>query len=209
MLGRKLQPFCLYHALILAAEDSPFIMSVSSEEGLNISYSLTDLEVAVWVCSHPNPSSILAGKLYDSNLPGWLQKLKTWAWGSSNRRRARKNAKLLNEEGAKFESYLSDCSQTPTIWTADSSNSVSKAPWVLANFVFIQRHMHYSEHEVMSMKLGKLIWIAATLGEQLGSSSETMTPEEEEAIEALNNMTPEDEAKLIAELPPDQTYGES
>jgi hypothetical protein len=189
VLGRKLHPFCLYDALILAADGSPF---VAEEEG-PVPYSLSDLQVAVAVCSG-DPHRFLGGRF----MSGWWERLRVRAWGWRIRRAMRRDPGYLDRQGEAFNAYLLDHNAGPRFWS-DGEASEMRAPWLLANVTFLISKTSLDREEAWTMPLGQALWYAGTLAEQMGTGgSEIMTVEEEAAMQEMADMSPEEEEKLLA-----------
>lgn len=177
VLGRRLHPFCLHDALILSLAESPFLLG--KEPG--VGYQLPDLQEAITVCSI-SPEVFLNAQFNRS----WLKRFTTALWTIYWRRKCR-TEEAFRVECQKFVDYIDDYNSPPSIWhtDADAGDGKLQAPWVLANAVFIIRNTTFTPAQVWSMPLGQALWYAATLSEQLGASIQIVTPEEQEALEAL------------------------
>lgn len=172
VLGRWLHPFCLSDALILSVAGSPFLLG--REPGLR--YTLADLQVAVQICSTP------AALYFEARLGtgGFWERLRLCLW-------TRRYVGELESQCQAFVGYLDDFNAPPEVWRDEDTPETGgmRAPWVLANAVFLMRHTTYRPAEIWAMPLGQALWLAATISEQNGSKLELVTPEEQAAIEAM------------------------
>lgn len=172
VLGRRLHPFCLNDALILSLAGSPFLLG--TEQG--IEYGLQDLQIAVKVCS--TPATVFLNARLNST---WPSKFRAALWTSQCKRMG------FEEQCQRFVSYLDDYNSPPATWfdEDDAGDGKLRAPWVLANAVFLIRHTTFTPEQVWSMPLGMALWYCATLSEQLGSKIQLMSEEEEAGMKAL------------------------
>lgn len=171
VLGRRLQPFSLQTALILALCESPFLVGVKP----GVDYSMIDLQEAVIACSTP-AEIFLNAKL----TAGWVERFKRKVW---TLRCARMS---LREECQKFVTYIDDFNTQPEVWANDDGDGGQLgAPWVLCNAVFLLRNTTMSETRVWTMPLGMALWYAATIAEQMGTRIQIPTEDERAALEEL------------------------
>jgi hypothetical protein len=172
VLGRKLHPFCLEDALILSLAESPFLLGTES----SVRYGLTDLQMAVKICS--TPSEVFLNARLDK---AWFSSLRS-AWWTSQCKRMN-----FEEQCQRFVTYIDDFNSAPETWhdEDDAGDGKLRAPWVLANAVFLIRHTTFTPKQVWTMPLGMALWYCATLSEQLGSKIQLLSEEEQKGIEAL------------------------
>ena len=172
VLGRRLRPFSLGSAMVLSLSDSPFLLGTAP----GVDYGLTDLQLAVLVCSTPTQF------FFDTRLSSsWWKRLRRILWT--------RKCKRLNfrEECQKFVTYIDDYYSPPSTWLDDGDSGDGKlgAPWVLCNATFLMRNTTMSEERVWSMPLGQALWYAATISEQLGAKIQLLSEEERKALEAM------------------------
>jgi hypothetical protein len=173
VLGRRLHPFSLQDALILSLAESPFLLG-TEDEGL--SYGLTDLQVAVTICS--TPAEIFLGARLTRTWGTWLRQA---CWTERCKRMD------LEEQCQRFVCYIDDYNSAPELWhdEDDAGDGELSAPWVLANAVFLIRHTTFTPGEAWTMPLGKALWYCATLSEQLGAKIQFVSEDEQAGLEAL------------------------
>lgn len=165
VLGRRLHDFCLYDALFLSIDQNP-IWTRSRD------VRMEDLRQAVIVCSTP-PEVLLRAR----RPLGW--------WRTQRWLYATRKAKLV-DEFAKFTAYIADFDSRPVFWEDDQKGESLRAPWVLSTLVFLEDHTNMTEREILTAPLGKMLWKAAALAEQLGlSRDDIMTEEEENAMKQM------------------------
>lgn len=172
VLGRRLHPFCLNDALILSLAESPFLLGTDS----GISYDLTDLQLAVKICS--NPAELFLNAALDRV---WFAGLRAAIWTTQCKRMS------LEGHCQRFVSYIDDFNSAPETWLdqEDAGDGKLRAPWVLANAVFLIRHTTFTPNQVWTMPLGMSLWYCATLSEQLGSKIQIVSEEESQGMEKL------------------------
>lgn len=169
VLGRWLHPFCLSDALILSVSGSPFL---SDQTGIR--YGLADLQLAVRVCSTP------ARIFFEARLgQRWHERWTDDLWKLWTKRQS------LEKQCQAFVNYLDDYYAPPVLWQDETGDGVLRAPWVLANAVFLMRHTSYRPEEIWSLPIGQALWIAATLAEQNGASVQIVSEEEAAGMAAL------------------------
>lgn len=173
VLGRRLHPFCLNDALILSLAESPFLLGTGSE----IHYGLTDLQMAVKICSTP-ARTFLNARLDRE----WFGGLRAALWTSQCKRME------FSEQCQRFVSYIDDFNSPPLTWhdDGDAGDGKLRAPWVLANACFLIRQTTFTPDEVWTMPLGMSLWYCATISEQLGSKIQLMSEEEAEGLKQLD-----------------------
>lgn len=172
VLGRRLHPFCLEDALILALAESPFLLGIAP----GVEYSLLDLQLAVQVCSTPS-SRFLNAELRST----WWTKVRRFFWSR------RCHSMDLELECQKFVSYIDDFNAGPRSWDTGDEKSLN-APWVLANATFLLRHLNFSPTEVWRMPIGMAFWYAASVSEQIGTTLELMSEEEYKVLKAAGKL---------------------
>jgi hypothetical protein len=100
-LGRKLQPFSLFHRELLRLIRHPLI------EGKPV--NLVDLETAVRVCSVPGGRAGEVLRQKPSRWKNWMFAVRALRW-----------ARRLEQEEAAFRAYLKACCVTPDVATEES-----------------------------------------------------------------------------------------
>ncbi|CAN5463479.1 hypothetical protein BH20VER3_BH20VER3_01010 [soil metagenome] len=170
VLGRALHPFCLNDALILSLAGSPFLAAEQEE----VRYTLPDLQLAVRVCS--SPARVFLEARFNER---WWDRALTRLVAFWDRRQS------LEAQCQAFVAYLDDFYAPPALWRDEDGDEVLRAPWVLANAVFLMRHTTYRPEEIWALPIGQALWIAATLAEQNGSSAQIVSEEEAAAMTEL------------------------
>lgn len=172
VLGRRLHPFCLNDALILSLAESPFLLGSDA----SIRYGLTDLQLAVKICS--TPAGIFLNARLDRE---WFVGLRSAWWTTQCKRMD------FSEQCQRFVNYIDDFNSAPETWhdDDDAGDGKLRAPWVLANAVFLIRHTTFTPEQVWTMPLGMSLWYCATLSEQLGSKIQIVSEEESEGMKEL------------------------
>ena len=182
VLGRALHPFCLYDALILSTEKSPFICE--DEDRGATTFSLQDLQLAVLVCSTDH-RVFLEARLCKT----WLDKLRMKLFGRRSRMIC-KDQRSLEHQGKLFSTYLRDYNSGPQLWEGDDGEDRGlpemKTPWLLAYVVRLIRSTTFRPEEVWTMPIGQVFWYVTVLAEQTGTKSiDIVSPEEEAAMKEL------------------------
>lgn len=177
VLGCVLHPFCLEDALILSMMESPFLLGQVS----GIDYSMTDLQIAVKVCS--TPSDVFLNARLESTR--WSRLRSAW-WTRSC---SRMNLEL---ECQRFVTYVDDFNSSPRTWSdGDAGDGKLRSPWVLANATFLIRNTTFTPREVWTMPLGMALWYCATISEQLGAKIQLLSDEERKALIELGLEAPD------------------
>lgn len=158
VLGRKLNPFCLWHVVALEAIQSPFILDKPP--------TFIDLFLAVKICSSENKDVLSLIKITPlSRLKITIDSMVFW----------------FNQELAKFRHYLESHLVYPQLWFPPTGKRL-KAPWPMINLVLILRHTSLHPDEIWDMPLGEVLWLSASIAEQIGAETEIMTEAEIAAI---------------------------
>lgn len=153
VLGKRLKPFCLAHAVALYVIESPYVSVFESSMGER-NVSLIDLELAVRVCSSP----------FDTLLSTLDRGLTSVLWSMNNRL-----VRDPQQEANKFEIYLKDFIALPETFDKDSNGGEAGAPWPLSVGTLLSSKGGLDFEYAMQMPIGKAMWIAACLGEQMGA----------------------------------------
>lgn len=151
VFGRKLRALCLLDILALEAIDSPFV------RGGNVSPE--DVAVAVNLLSRPVKRDLSIDVEFAN--PGFLLKLAAVTCSVGK----------LQREVAKLEAYISDYMTSPELWRCQSGDTTPLgAPWIQTLITFLLRETNLSQTEIWTQPVGAVLWIAATLEEQLTQS---------------------------------------
>jgi len=153
VLGKRLEPFSLSHAIGLYVINSPYC-AIFDPDAEDANVTLSDLELAVAICS----------KRFDKILDSLRSAEKSFLW--------RFNNLFLRDatfESEKFEEYLRDFVSLPETFSKEDHEGDVGAPWPLNVGILLSSKGGLDFDKVMSMPIGKAMWMAATVGEQLGS----------------------------------------
>jgi hypothetical protein len=174
VLGIKLQPLCILHFLWLQHLESPLIQTDKPA-------TIEDLELAVIVCSSLSNEEILA-KLSTPALLS-LERLKRLMWHRSNRK-ADLKAELL-----KFIAYQDDYCSLPAFMGNDGNTIDEKLPWLLLYQAALIKSTGWSEQEVVTMPLGKVVWLNTAFGYLNSGECSVVSDKEAKAMELLRSLT--------------------
>jgi hypothetical protein len=170
VLGRRLQPLCLFHLLWLYLIQSPLIIT-------NKETTLKDLEIAVLICGSKNDSEIF--KLLDGKEQNTLQKISNYFWRRRNRKRD------FQSELKKFIAYNDDYIALPRFLPKEDGEANEKIPWLLLHATSLIKATGWSEETVFSMPIGKVMWFNLALGFLATGETRIMSDKEQQAVEAL------------------------
>jgi hypothetical protein len=162
VLGKKLKPLCLWHAVLLELIDSPLWHGKSG-------VSITDLRLAVAICSDSFPKYKIPS--------GWT--LCLWAWLT------RKSD--LVKEASKFSAYIRDFNAPPMLWNKDEPSKSEKLcplPEPLDVVAWLMRH-NISEDRAWSMPIGLSHWYYVAMAKQRGAEIDLVSPSEQLAIDRI------------------------
>lgn len=159
LFGRRLRPLTLGHAMVLNALEHPALMN----EQLNLS----ELAVAVWVCSVP-----------------WKKAQKMIRNGSSHRAlfwmglRYRIRRGGFKEAVLAFDEYRRFYIDGPPRWETGDGGSAGAVPWFLTLFCAVQKHTNLTANETWNLPVKFAAEICAGIGELNGDT--TLMSEEEQ-----------------------------
>jgi len=163
VLGKRLKPFSLWHALLLEAIGSPIWLGKGS-------LTIPDLLAAVAVCSNEWPVFNLKA--------GFMTVLRS-SCISSNR---------LQVEGKKLVAYFNDYNAVPMLWTDDKKESKDKPkcalPLSLDLVAWLVRH-GFGESRSWNMPIGLAHWYYIACARQRGGEIDLVSPEEQLVIDKV------------------------
>jgi hypothetical protein len=157
VLGRRLDAFCLYHALFLTIAANPLWVGGRAA-------TLADLQEAVLICSLP-PERFLSARL-----------------GPQTIREAFASRSDLAAELALFTSFVSDFHSLPEHWSASGKGKSLRAPWILSLACYIEAHSNMTEREIMTAPIGLMHWKAEAIAERRGENVSDLMTDDELAI---------------------------
>lgn len=161
IMGRRLNPFSIGHAIILNRLGNAFVDNDKVP-------GFTDLIEAVFVCSHDHADVRAALK------SRWLH-LKMWFW----RRKAGKFH--IGKAMDAFVGYMHSHSVVPDIKsTSDASSRVPGGPFLLRIKILLQSELGYSESEALSKPVGQAIWEVCALSEMKSERMQILNDDEME-----------------------------
>ncbi len=161
--GRRLHDFCLYDLFFLALDQNAAYFGDNPTQ--------EDLLAAVLICSSKH-EDLKAGRV---SLKGfrrtfWMHKCKRVSFA---------------QELAKFRAYIKDFDSRPQFWESAGGEPM-RAPALLSVATFLELKTNMSEDQIWTAPIGKMFWKSAAIAEIEGvTSSQIVTPEEEEMIKAL------------------------
>jgi len=163
VLGKKLKPFSLWHALLLEAIKSPIWMGQGK-------LTLPDLHSAVAICSQEWPSFNLNAGIITVIRNTFLR------------------GKRLDDESKKLIAYFNDYNSVPMIWTADKSDKKEAPkcplPMALDLVAWLVRH-GFGEARSWNMPIGLAHWYYVACAKQRGSEIDLVSPEEQLVIDQV------------------------
>jgi hypothetical protein len=159
VLGKTLRGFSPFHALMLEAVQSPFMVGGDK--------SFDDLVIAVHICSH-----------------GWVDRFAirsdmsaVAAWGKSV------TADSIAAARRDFNLYLAESWKMPSFWQS-GENAAMRANWIYHLAAFAMRRLHMTEAEAWDCPIARLVCYRACVGETEGDKS-LMTDDDIKGIEVL------------------------
>lgn len=167
VLGKRLDPFCLWHLFNLEVAQSKVLLG----EPL----TPLDLWLAVRVCTTPWTASHFVP---DLRAPGKFRFI--WEVGRFN----------FQAEVAKFQNYYDDFTPGPKYWPNNHlRDEEGAAPQRdidenLELALYVMREGRFTWREVWTMPLGMLRWNSAGLAKIAGAKLDIWTPEHEEMFVA-------------------------
>lgn len=165
-LGKTLRGFSPFHALMLEAVQSPFMVVGDTPD-------FDDLVLGVHVCSHSWADRFLIR----SDIPSVIE------WGKTL------TADDISTGRRNFDAYLKASWETPQFWQ-DTEAGTLRANWIYHLVTFAMRRLNMTEAEAWDCPIARLVCYRACVGETEGDKS-LMTEEDIKGIEALKD----DEAK--------------
>jgi len=165
ILGKTLKPFCLLHLLWLENIGSPLFKTSEA-------VTLSDLEIAVLICSSSSSEEI-------------LKKLsrKRRLWHLWNTRRD------LQEESKAFIVYQDDFASMPTFSDSEKGESLEQIPWLLTQMAALIRETGWQEESILLMPLGKVIWYNSAFCYLATGNTSIISDKEQAASLALEQLT--------------------
>jgi hypothetical protein len=171
ILGKRIRPYCLGHALVLEAINSPFVSTNGNDE-----ITPEDCLIAIKVLGMAHP--------FAPNLkPSFWDRIKTFRLGR-NKLKFRQTAMLIT-------AHIAEHRSAPKFWKPierENKGGGLTAPWLLSLLAGMMR-LGYSEREVLEMSMGRLLWIDAAAAEREGADVKFFYEDEleDEPEPALNN----------------------
>lgn len=159
--GRRMQPFCLGHAMVLHWLGNPFAGGEEREPGLG------DLAQAVWVCSQ-------SWERARERFGGWRWRVFLW--------RFPKSAWAQQVGMEQLRQYLTFYMDRPNQWTSkDKRGRDLGAPYLQLLRVRLMTAFHMSHADAMNYPLNLASWDLA--GEAELQGAKVMVNEQEAAIQ--------------------------
>lgn len=168
VFGRKLHPLCFLDMLALEAVESPFLPGSLADP------KEADFHLAIHLLSQPIRSLEISDRI--AELPWWRR----FVYARYD----------LGKANAQLQSYFNDYFTTLEMWRADDVGKSCQAPWILSQVTFLLQHTNLSERDIWTRPIGQMMCYASALEEQL-SSSQVISPEEQEAMQELRERAKE------------------
>jgi hypothetical protein len=152
VLGVRLQPFCIGHALLLQRLGNPFYVGGSVP-------ALGDLLLGVSLCALPPAEAV---RQIDS-WPFLLRlRLRSWWWSLRYPRTA------LAEPMIQFSRYLQAALKMPTYWREEDKSNPSSpgTPWLQRVLLIVQ--LYRTQAESLATPMAEALWIYCAHWEQQG-----------------------------------------
>lgn len=174
--GRRLDPFCLHHVLLLDVLANPLgAAAVGSDEKI----SWGDLFQAVVICTAPYEADVrIPRAMLLWHVRIWFLRLVHWIY--------RRPGTALEWNCRAFRTYQNDYESQPDLFF-DGKVEPLTAPSVLAKAVFMQMHLHLDERRIFTMPIGKALFSYAAAVEQL-SSARLLESAEKDIMELLRKV---------------------
>jgi len=158
-LGKTLRGFSPFHALMLSAVSSPFMVDGTPD--------FDDLVLAVHICSHSWADRFVLR----SDLPSVIE------WGKTL------TTEDISTSRRNFDAYLAASWQMPQFWQ-DAASGTLRANWIYHLAAFAMRRLHMTEAEAWDCPIARLVCYRACVGETEGDKS-LMTDDDIKGIETL------------------------
>ena len=163
VLGKRLKPFSLWHALLLEATRSPIWAGHGP-------ITLPDLHAAVAICSNEWPKFNLKA--------GFFTILRNSCISDDR----------LQFEGKKLIAYFNDYNSVPMLWTEDKKDFKEKPrcplPLSLDLVAWLVRH-GFGEARSWNMPIGLAHWYYIACARQRGGEIDLVSPEEQLVIDQV------------------------
>lgn len=159
VLGKTLRGFSPFHALMLEAVQSPFMVGSTAD--------FDDLILAVHICAHGWADRFLIR----SDMAAVIE------WGKSL------TADDIATGRRNFDAYLTASWETPKFWQ-DSDSGTLRANWIYHLAAFAMRRLNMTETEAWDCPIARLVCYRACVGETEGDKS-LMTDDDIKGIETL------------------------
>jgi hypothetical protein len=173
VLGKKLKPLCLLHLLWLYEVQSPLVYTA-------LECSLADLELGVIITSHSTSQSILKG----ISMKG-LGRIRHKLWHGANKKRD------LKKEIIKFVAYNNDYLSLPNFHAKEEEQETDeKIPWLMTVAANIIKETGWALDAVLTMPLGKLLWLNLCFGYINTGKTNIMSDKEAFIIEHILKQQP-------------------
>jgi hypothetical protein len=172
ILGVRLRPYCIGHALLLQRIGSPYVVE---DGGRRMEDGIGDLLLALWICSQTWEAA--AASLHSRRLRVRLQ---FWAW---QLRRANAALAVVCAE-TQFSRYISQAWHGPTLWEKQRTGPVETpgAPLLAHLKVTLMSALHCSEPEALSWHVRAALFDCATHAER-GGQVGIVSEEDESAVD--------------------------
>lgn len=164
-LGRRLQPLCIGHVLLLLRLESPFLTGARIPD-------CVDTGLAVEICRRPWSNAV-------GSRNGWWFRLSFW-WTSIL---AWTRPKALPA----FTNYLERSFTGPDYWRDGTTDGKEpRTPFWLAVQTTLMRDLGFSYQEALSMPIAAALWVCAAIWEGNGSIRLESETEREVKAEAAS-----------------------
>lgn len=177
VLKRRLKPFSLRHAFVLAAGDNELMGGSDPTIG--------DLYQAVEVCSRDS------SYFFSDAKPGIIRR---WWW------ELRCKKLDIVAEFLAFKEYVEDYMAAPSVWTDESKggSKAAKCNWIISTIAGLMKQLGMSREEAWNMPPGQAMWmLVAAYESDPNVKIDIMSDEEIQAVALLAAM--DDEPPLTTE----------
>jgi hypothetical protein len=175
ILGVRLRPYCIGHALLLQRIGSPY---VAEDGGRRTESGLGDLFMALWICSQPWDQ---AEARLRSRRARWL--LKWWSWQFHQQPDTQAALAFVCAETQLFR-YIGHAWRGPTLWEKQRTGPVETpgAPLLAHLKVTLMSSLHCSQHQALSWPVRAALFDYATHAERAGQVG-IVSEEDESAVD--------------------------